>query len=317
MTPPVPQCAPPTNGTHPAVPTATPVQQQAERLLQQERAAPAAAEQAIAIVPTMPEQALAERIKRVLEFDPHRCFPPADNRDVTLEDVQSELLPSVERETQIQPGFAVVHPEIPDAWLVPDGWRRVLCARILGRKFKAILLEKMPSKAELILMRHALNNTGKKMDKAEIGSDMLAYQEATGCSQEAAAEAFHVSQSYSSRLIAPFKRGIPEVLQALRERTICGAVACKLASFSPEVQAKALPMVRGKKRAVALKLLGPFGGKPEKRGKAMKITWNGLTLTINGDPDEKLAALEAKIAEVRKVKDKQGLPDSVIPQLFA
>src|SRR5437868_5327574 len=54
----------------------------------------------------------------IRDFNPNRCCPPADNRHVSLEDVQAELLPSIERDTQLQAGIVVAHPEVAAAQLV-------------------------------------------------------------------------------------------------------------------------------------------------------------------------------------------------------
>src|SRR5262245_27024860 len=83
---------------------------------------------------------------RVLEFDPADCLPAPGNRPVTPESV-TDLLPSMEKTGQVVAGFIYADPELPRKWRVADGNRRVMCCRILGIKFRAILLDHAPTAA--------------------------------------------------------------------------------------------------------------------------------------------------------------------------
>src|SRR5688500_2923966 len=79
---------------------------------------------------------------RVLEFDPADVLPAAGHRPVTPEQVAaSGLLGNVETNGQLAPGVLYDDPELPGKKRASDGNRRLMCCRILGIKFKAILLD--------------------------------------------------------------------------------------------------------------------------------------------------------------------------------
>lgn len=246
------------------------------------------------------------------------CFSPDDNREITPESV-ADLVSSIGDQGQLVPGIAFPHPTVSPGWVVADGNRRLLACRIRGIGFKAVLLEKAPTQAELIRLRLTTNAIRRDMDAGEIGADLFSYMQATGCAQDELVEVFKFTAGYVSKLLAPFLRGTPALLAALRERRIALTAAPMIASLPPEVQEVVIPLCLGKKRRQVEQIVAEHRQKKAKPREPEPLTLEaaGFCFRFNptAQPEAILAFLGQAMDAVRKA-EKHSLPVDSIPSLF-
>lgn len=236
------------------------------------------------------QEAMPVRAAPILAADmkivqlPTRLFhTPPGNRPIELEDVQHDLLPSMEEHGQLVPGISCPHPTIPEAYECLDGNSRLFCCNILGIGFKTVLLDKPVPNGQVIRLRVTVNTMSKHMNKAELGADILDLMEEEGLSQGEAGAVFNWSESYTSKLVAPFKRGIPELLSALRARLICATAVAKIAALTPEKQLIAVQKGSGKKRAAIDRIVEELSEKKPKAKKPVTLKRGGVIATVRGD----------------------------------
>lgn len=151
------------------------------------------------------QPARAGTADQVLELDPGCVLHDPDNPPGRIENVRD--LEESYRATggQQVPGFVYPHPELPGMFVCADGNRRLMACRILGLKFKTILLDRAPSKKELRRLRLTTNNVHKAMTPEQIAAEIGEHIAETGDTQEQAAAFFGLSAGYVSKLLAPSK----------------------------------------------------------------------------------------------------------------
>lgn len=252
-----------------------------------------------------------------LELDAKCLLPAPGNPEVTLEDITaSGLLASLDAEGQLDEVLVYRHPNLADMFYVPDGNHRVCGLRHLGRKVKACLLSKPPTDDDLDTLWVALATTSKKPDRGLTGLKMFTWRTRVETRTDAdVVEHFKFSPGYVSKLLAPFKNGIPELVQALKDRQIVPTAAPFVASLPHEVQREILPKVIGKKRSAVQSICDGYKKPKAKReGKPFRAIIGGVTLSAReATPDKlvsKLVAVRDRLSEALKSieKDPRLLP---------
>lgn len=259
-----------------------------------------------------------------LEVDANLIHTPPGNPEPTLEDVeQSGLLGSVDRHGLLVELILYPHPALPGHYFAADGNHRARVLKHLGRKARGVLLEQAPSEDDLDTLRVALASTCKKVDKGLIGLSMFTWwKRVVGRTERDVAEHFGKSPSYVNKLLAPFKNGIPELVEALLARKIAPTAAPFVASLPHDQQRVTLPRVLGKKRAAVMGICDTIKPKRGKNGgRPCKVSIGGAVLTIrDAAPErvqEKLRAVRDRISEALKQVEKDPRLAPAIAQLLA
>lgn len=266
--------------------------------------------------PETPPCALAMDASMVVDIDPALVDSPDGNREVDAASVEP-LASDIADNGQVQPAILCPHPTKPGRYLCVDGNRRKLACQMLGRKLRAVLLDKPPTEPELIRLRMS-SFMREGLDAVDIAANLWAYMNATGCSQEELAGIFKLSPGYVSKLLAPYRTGTPELLQALRERRLVLTAGPMLAKLPPDVQLALLPMCVGKKRSSVDAIVAQHAakGKPKARGKKLKVTRGGFTLTGSDATFEALQAFLDWIAGGMKQAGKCNVGIDMLPALL-
>lgn len=261
---------------------------------------------------------------QVLEFDSACVLHDPGNPADRIEDV-SDLVDSYQATGGQQvPGFVYPHPELPGMYVTPDGNRRLKACRILGLKFKAILLDHAPSKDELRRFRLTTNNIRKAMTPEEVAAEIEGHIAETGDTQEQAAKFFGLSAGYVSKLLAPSKNLCTELHPLRNNSAICRDVLRIIATMpTPESQRQlaervlstikaggtvSREMVEGWKRGM--------GAKPARKPKAVKGRGKCLSFSFTTDEHEVALAETLGLAEAIRKAQRHGLPLSSLPSLF-
>lgn len=266
---------------------------------------------------------------RVVELHTDHVVTPPGNRSVTLESV-ADLLPSIEQHGQHVPGIVYTDAGVPGRYVCVEGNRRLLCCRVLGRPFCAVLLEHPPSDIDLIRLRLTTNMLRKAMTPDEVAADIRRYMAASGATQDAAAEFFGFSAGYVSKLLAPARRLLPELRHLADNPGVCRDVVRIVAAMpTPELQKQLAERVledvtrhgkakRDRVERLATELRG--GPAPRKPGR-VRAEKEGATLVVPGDwAWDRLAKFLGDLAEVAKREARRDgkpvLPLSALPQLL-
>lgn len=244
----------------------------------------------------------------------HLCHAPDDNREVGLDSVQ-DLLASMSAQGQLVPCIAYPHPTLDGHWMLADGARRGLAARVLNVGVKALLLARRPSPAELLRLRLACNGNRKGPDNAELGADLWALQQETGCSQQELCAVCNKGPAQVSKLLAPFKDGVPELQAAVRERKIPLTAAPAIAALPPDQQVAVLPACMGQKRSTIEHLVRQVKGK-KPQGKKLKVTHGGFTLTARNPTVEGVQKFLADLADALKCLGRQSWGLDMLPHVL-
>ena len=155
----------------------------------------------------------------------------------------ADLLPSLTKIGQQVPGDRLPNPDRPSPgsanYLCADGNRHLLACTVTGRKYKAIVLDHPPSKAELRRIRVTTNVIRKGMKPAEIAAEIEEHMAETGDNLRQTAEFLGITTGYASRLIAPDKRLCPELHHLLENKAFCRDALRIIATMpTPELQKK-------------------------------------------------------------------------------
>jgi ParB/RepB/Spo0J family partition protein len=261
---------------------------------------------------------------QVLELDPGCVLHDPDNPPGRIEDVRD--LEDSYRATggQQVPGFVYRHPDFPGMYITPDGNRRLRTCRILGLKFKAILLERAPSKKELRRLRLTTNNVRKAMTPEQVAAEIGEHIAETGDTQEQAAAFFGLSAGYVSKLLAPAKSLCAE-LHPLRDNpAICRDVLRIIARMpTPELQRQLAERVLTTTNAGGTVSRETVEGwkeamvsKPAKKSKAVKGKGKCLSFSFATDDHEVALAETLGLAEAIRKTQRHGLPLSSLPSLL-
>jgi ParB-like chromosome segregation protein Spo0J len=243
--------------------------------------------------------------------------PAPGNRPVTIEDVK-DLLPSMGNPAigQQLAGIVYLNPDGIPKNLCADGNRRLFVCRVLGLKFKAIVLDKAPSNTELRRIRLTTNFIRKGMTAEQIAADIAAHIEETGDTQEATADYFGISAGYVSKLLDR-KNLLPELEHLRGNAGICSDVVriiagMRTAEMQRQLAAKVLTLVatngKAKRDIVEEYAKRMKGGNGRKKDKAMKISYGGVAAVVKGNVIEALKAFGAKLAEAIKRIERDNLP---------
>jgi ParB family chromosome partitioning protein len=264
----------------------------------------------------------ADEPGRVLEFDPPDIETPPGNRPATPDTV-GDLLESMRAVGQRVPGIVYPHPEKPRKWLCGAGNRRLLCCRILGIPFKAIVVPEPPSEVELIRLRLTENVIRKGMTAEEIARDIERYMEVANATQEQAAEFFGFSKGYVSKLLAPSKRLVPDLHHLRDNPDICRDAIRIIASMpTPELQRQLAERVLATinsggvvKRDMVERLAAQMkGSKRPKKAKRMKAKVDDASIEYPEDWGwDKVIAFGQRIAEAgRQGAKMQNVPVAAV-----
>lgn len=259
--------------------------------------------------------------------DPHLVSPAPGQREVDDERVRSEIVPSMEQpHGQIVPGISYRDPDRPGCLLCVDGNHRLAGARWLGLKFRTMILDHVPTPSEVRRYRFAIATKHKAHDAVELGADLFAEREETGCSLDALAEAFDITTGWASKLLSPYLRGAPELLAAIKSGDVIVTSAPSIASLPEEKQPPLIkelaairaadPKKRPVKRARVESMVRKLKGVREKKEKPLELKSGGVTARIAGNPVEALRAFIAKGAEALKKLEKEGLSPELLPALM-
>lgn len=258
---------------------------------------------------------------------PLDCLLPAPGNRVPTIELVKHLLPSILKDGQKVPGFVYRDPELVGMYRVPEGNLRAFCLRIKGNeKFKAIELEKAPTRGELRRLR-AIYEIRENRTIEEICQDVEEEMRETGCTQGEAAEALGLSASWLSRLKAQLKRLLPELHELRGKPGFTPSVMTIIATMpSEELQRKLADKLLAivahggvvkkeltEKLAAALK-----GPKTARNGKTVKgKTLKGVAYNIptNCDHDTAYAELMVLAKAIKKSQD-LGLPMTAVPSLL-
>lgn len=115
----------------------------------------------------------------VREYDPADCITPDDNRvvhDAELDD----LLPSMRSQGQLVPGIVCPIPSQPGKVLVVAGARRKRCCELAGISFKAVLIDRPLSRAEIIRIRVKENVLRRNPKPFELCQEVCDYKAERG-----------------------------------------------------------------------------------------------------------------------------------------
>ncbi len=259
---------------------------------------------------------------RVHEFNAHEVDFGIGNRPVTPESVSSDLLPSVEKYGQQQPGIVTDNPEKPGRLMAAAGNRRLMCCRILGIKFKAIRVHGPITMVDIIRIRLTENVIRKTMTKDEIVADILQHIEITGCTQESAAEAVGFSCGYVSKLLSPNRRLIPELHGLGNNPKVTRDVLRILASMpTPDMQKKLAERVladieqhgRAKRNVIERVALEMKGGNRPRRVPRAEVSKDGARIVYPGDWTwERLAKFLGDLYERAKREAKNQAEGKVV-----
>jgi len=160
------------------------------------------------------------------------------------------------------------------------------------------------------------NTFRQTMTPIKIGEELFAHIQETGDTDEAAAEFFRLSTGYVSKLLAPFRRGIPELQQALKDGSIVAGGGPFIAALPPEVQVRAIGLCIGKKRDTIVSTCRELRDRKPRGEKPLKLRRNGIDLTVRQPTPEGIQAfLDAVAGALRKLA-KDRLPMTVLPDLL-
>lgn len=255
-----------------------------------------------------------------VELDPHDVIPAPGNAPVTLATItESGLLSSVEHEGQLVEGVVYPHPDLPAGkYYAADGNGRVLCNLVLGRKFRARVLDHAPTKAELRRIRVATTLIRKNghAAQAQLAADLVDEMKETGHNLQQAASDLGMTASHASRLLAPVKKLCPALHHLLANKAICWDGKRIIATLPTEDLQKRL----AEKVEIALAENGTVkrdvidrwakeirGCKLRKKTLTLKL--DGVKVTITDPSVERAAAFgERYMAAVKKlIKDGDGI----------
>jgi ParB/RepB/Spo0J family partition protein len=261
---------------------------------------------------------------RVLEFDPGCVQHDPGNPAGRIDDVQ-DLIESFEATGGQQvPGFVYPHPELPDTYITPDGNRRLRTCRILGLKFKAILLARAPSKQELRRLRLTTNNVRKAMTPEQVAAEIEGHIAETGETQEQAAAFFGLSAGYVSKLLAPSKSLCAE-LHPLRDNPAISQDVLRIIARmpTPDLQKQLAERVLS-----TIDVGGTVGResveswkkalvcKPAKKIKAVKGRGKCLSYSFATEDHEVALAETLSLADAIRKAQRHALPLSSLPSLL-
>lgn len=264
-----------------------------------------------------------------VDLDPKDVLPAPGNALVTLEGITaSGLLASISERGQLVEGIVYTAPELPPGkFYNADGNGRALCALVLGRKFKARLLDHAPTKAELRRIRVAtsLIRKDKSAAQAQLAADLLEEMEETGHTQEQAAADLGISAPHACKVLAPLKRLCPD-LQHLRDsKAICWDGLRIIATMPTEElqkkladRAQATIASGGKvKRDLMERWAKEMkGGNLPRKPKPIRVRHSGIAATIQGNVVQEWKAFRAAMDEAIKKLERDGLRPEILPDLL-
>jgi ParB-like chromosome segregation protein Spo0J len=259
-----------------------------------------------------------------IEVDPNLIHPLPGNPEPPLSEVeQSGLLASLDKEDQLSDVIFCPWPPLPGHYGVPDGMHRVVGLRHLGKKVRGLLLTEVSTDDQMDTLHVALAATNKKVDKGMIGLRMFTWlKRVEGRTERDVSENFGKHPSYVNKLLAPFKNGVGELVEALLAHKIAPTAAPFVASLPPEQQRQILPQVIGRKRSAVESICKPLQpGRAKGAGKPFKATVCGFTLATREAAPEKMAdklrSLRDRIGEVLKQVEREPRLAPAIVQLLA
>lgn len=258
-----------------------------------------------------------------VELDPARVHTPEGNRQYGKLDVES-LLASIAAQGQLEHGLVFNHPSAAGYYLCADGNRRLECCRLLGLKFKAVLLHGEPTRARVLQYRIVTAETRENLHPFDLCADIEELMKLEGCATgREMAERLQLSEATISRVTGT--RRIPELL---RERA-------RLLPPTSLYIVSALPDAEQMEKAIAFTLdttprptrdqLQRYvaelkGSKPArgKKPKALKGRVDGRRLEVGLSPSDTTESLieffKGMAAKLAKYRD---IPPEGLEFLFA
>lgn len=261
------------------------------------------------------------------ELDPADCVTPDDNRAFTDAGL-TDLLPSIERDGQLVAGIVSRHPTLQGKWLVVAGSRRKRCCELLGIPFRAVSIDRVLTRAEIIRIRVKENVLRKNPKPFELSTEVCDYKAERGLETwTEVGEELNLLPAAMSRITSV--RHIPPELRAKAE-LVCPSVTWLIASLKKKPDAMrrafdfaATPGPDGKlpSRDVVRRYIEPLkkGKKPGKTPppKALKGAIDGRPVQIGIKPgdstDTVIEWLRGVAAKMAKYRD---LPPDNLAFLF-
>ncbi|MCE9564620.1 MAG: ParB/RepB/Spo0J family partition protein [Planctomycetes bacterium] len=253
---------------------------------------------------------------RVLELHTDDVIAAPGNRPVSPDSV-SDILPSMQAFGQQVPGIVYLAPD--GKYICGAGHRRLLCCRILGMRFKAILASGPMSEVELIRLRLTENVIRKAMTPREIAADIEQYITLAKVTQAEAAEHFGFSTSKVSKMLS-LKNLAPEIHPLVDSGKLCGDVARIIASLQVGQQKNLADraVANGWKRDTVEREAKKLRGEKPKVKERCKLEKNGVRLEFEGGLTwELLKTFTAFLTKVVTERSKsEESPANTLPGVF-
>jgi ParB/RepB/Spo0J family partition protein len=266
----------------------------------------------------------ANTVDQVLELDYGCVRHDPGNPPGRIDDVRDLIESYRATGGQQVPGFVYPHPEQSGVFICADGNRRLMACRILGQRFKAIVLERAPSKKELRRFRLTTNNVRKAMTPEQIAAEIGGHIAETGDTQEQAAAFFGLSPGYVSKLLAPSKSLCAELHPLRDNSTVCRDVLRIIARMpTQELQRQLAERVLSTinaggavSREVVEGWKEGMVSKPAKKAKTVKGKGKCLSFSFATDDHEIALAETLSLAEAIRKTQRHSLPLSSLPSLL-
>lgn len=274
--------------------------------------------------PAQPTEKIALVAKPLPPVDPHLIDIPPGNRIPTLELIAPKLLPSVEKYGILVPVLLCVREEAPGRYWSVDGACRVECAKIRGLRVPAVDVGRMLTDREKRLYRVATSHIRNSLDPYQLLDEIVAEMKDCGCTQGEAAANLGISEGEASRTMR--MKDLAEDLRPLVEGfDISPSKAKLIASVGCHDQQRQLmkdAIAKGwDKATVQRKVSEAKGTKKAPKQAGAKVSFNGVSATVKGDPLAALEGFASKAAEVVKKLRRDNVDPKValkiLPDLFS
>ncbi len=164
----------------------------------------------------------------IVALNPAACVSALGNRTVKDSELEDDLLPSIRSDGQLVAGIVSRHPTLSGTWIVAAGHRRHRCCEILDIPFRATVIDRVLSRAELIRIRVKENVLRKNPKPFELCAEVCDYKAEQGLETwTQVGEELSLHPATMSRITSV--RHIPAELKAKAE-TVCPSVCWLIAS---------------------------------------------------------------------------------------
>lgn len=259
--------------------------------------------------------------RKLARLERSKVHPGSNARTEVDQNRLAELVESLRNVKQQSPVIVYPHPELPDNYLLADGYRRWLALGLVPwDEIEAVILARKPDDIQLLEIQLSLGVTNEKLSPYDLADGAQKIAVARKLTQGEVAALVGVSPSKLSKAQTIREDAAPALRSDIESGLIPFSVAAAIARLPDHTrQAELASKVKLgllKRASVEREVAKLLGGKP-KSAKPIRAEQDGATLTVPGSSSwEFVQALGKQLVDAATKGIRNQLPTASLPSLL-